>query len=146
VTEPSDVIRLFAYGLFLRGEREHELLSGAEFVSEVKTAPKYTLVDLGVYPALLVGGNVAIVGELYAIDRKIRFSLDVKKEVPILFQRVQVELADGSHAEAYVIQGEQVRGKRRLSAGDWRRRFEPRARSDRAGPLVQAAKARFKPR
>ena len=117
------------YGLLLAGEREHELIEGAEFLGAIVTAPQYTLVDLGVYPALLDRGQAAVVGELYLVDRKQRFAVDVKKEVPILFQRISVHLADGTTAETYAMKEEQVRGKRRLANGDWRGRFRPRPRS-----------------
>jgi len=123
-------IRLFVYGSLLRGERDHELLGGATFLGPMKTAPRYTLVDLGPYAALLERGRVSVAGELYIVDKKQRFALDVKRECPILFQRVSVELEDGSRAEAYVMRDEQVRGKRRLAQGDWRERFAAKPRSD----------------
>lgn len=131
------------YGLLLAGEREHPLLEGSAFLGAATTLPRYTLVDLGVYPALLDRGSVAIVGELYGISRKQRFTLDVKKEVPVLFQRIVVQLADGTAAETYAMKDEQVRGKRRLANGDWQNRFAPRPRLDTAGPFVRAARARF---
>lgn len=129
--------------MLLAGEREHELIEGAEFLGAAVTVAGYTLVDLGVYPALLDRGSVAIVGELYLIDRKQRFNVDVKKEVPVLFQRIPVRLADGTTAETYAMKDDQVRGKRRLASGDWRNRFLPRSRPDSAGPVVRAARARF---
>jgi gamma-glutamylcyclotransferase (GGCT)/AIG2-like uncharacterized protein YtfP len=125
---PAD-IRLFVYGSLLQGEREHDLLAGAEFLGVARTAPEYTLVDLGPYPALVEKGRISIVGELYLVDRKRRFSIDVKKECPVLFQRIEVRLDDDSRAETYAMRDEQVRGKRRLGDGDWRRRFVPRPRS-----------------
>jgi gamma-glutamylcyclotransferase (GGCT)/AIG2-like uncharacterized protein YtfP len=129
--------------LLLAGEREHGLIAGAEFLGPATTRPEYTLVDLGFYPALLVGGSVAVTGELYLVSRKQRFEVDVKKEVPILFQRIVVRLADDSTAETYAMKDEQVRGKRRLAHGDWRGRFQPRPRPDSAGAFVRAARARF---
>jgi gamma-glutamylcyclotransferase (GGCT)/AIG2-like uncharacterized protein YtfP len=134
------------YGLLLAGEREHYFLEGSEFLGAATSAARYTLVDLGFYPALLGRGNVAVVGELYRISRKERFAIDVKKEVPVLFQRITVELADGTNAETYAMKDEQVRGKRRLASGDWRNRFAPRPRPDAAGAFVRAARARFGPR
>lgn len=129
-------IRLFVYGSLLRGERDHELLDQAVFVGPAKTAARYTLVDLGPYPALLENGRSSIVGELYVVDRKQRFVLDVKKECPVLFHRIEVELEDGSRAEAYAMRDEQVRGKRRLPRGDWRERFAPKERSDSVRGLM----------
>jgi hypothetical protein len=34
-----------------------------------------------------------------------------------------IELADGRHAQAYVLDRDQVRGRRRIRSGDWRARF-----------------------
>lgn len=126
----SGDIRLFVYGSLLQGERDHALLDGAELVGAVRTAPVYTLVDLGPYPALVENGRVSVAGELYLIDKKQRFSIDVKMECPVLFQRIEVRLADETVAETYAMRDEQVRGKRRLAHGDWRRRFAPRTRPE----------------
>ena len=124
--EPPNELRLFVYGTLLAGERDHPLLAGAEFQRRALTSPRYTLVDLGVYPALVASGRVAVHGEVYLVSKQHRFATDVKKECPVLFHRAQVELEDGTTAEAYLMREEQVRGKRRLAAGDWRQRFAPR--------------------
>jgi len=126
----AENLRLFVYGTLLSGEREHALLEGAELIGAVRTAPSYTLVDLGPYAALVERGTVSVTGELYRIDRKMRFRLDVKREVPVLFQRIFVALEDGTRAETYAMKDEQVRGKRRLADGDWRQRFAPRPRAE----------------
>jgi gamma-glutamylcyclotransferase (GGCT)/AIG2-like uncharacterized protein YtfP len=139
----SDDVLLFAYGSLLPGERDHELMAGATLIGPARTRPGYKLVDLGVYPALLVGGDASVVGELYRIDKKRRFAIDVRKECPVLFHRTSVTLEDGTVAEAYAMLEDQVRGKRRIAGGDWRRRFEPRARIDHAGALTRWARKRF---
>lgn len=129
----SGDIRLFVYGSLLGGERDHGLLDGAELVGPARTAPSYTLVDLGPYAALIENGRVSVSGELYLIDKKQRFAIDVKRECPVLFQRISVRLDDDTLAETYAMRDEQVRGKRRLGHGDWRRRFEPKRRSESVG-------------
>src|SRR5688572_28040635 len=139
----DDEVLLFAYGSLLPGERDHELMAGATLIGPARTTPAYKLVDLGVYPALLVGGDVSVSGELYRIDKKRRFNIDVRKECPVLFQRITVTLDDGQEVEAYAMREDQVRGKRRIAHGDWRRRFEPRARPDTAGALTRWARKRF---
>jgi gamma-glutamylaminecyclotransferase len=138
--------RLFAYGSLMQGERDHALVASAEFVGRVTTEPKYKLVDVGPYPALITGGTLAVEGELYVVDAKQRFATDVKYECPVLFHRIAVALEDGTTADAYAMREDQVRGKRRLFYGDWRKRFQPRPRSESVGgPLVRAARERFKP-
>jgi gamma-glutamylaminecyclotransferase len=141
--EPEGTVRLFVYGLLLQGEREHGLLEGAQLLGEAQTAPEHTLVDLSFYPALLMGGNVAVVGELYSVSRELRFKLDVHHQCPALFRRVSVNLADGTRAETYAMDDDKVRGKRRLRGGSWRGRFEPRKSSVPPGPMTEYARKRF---
>jgi gamma-glutamylcyclotransferase (GGCT)/AIG2-like uncharacterized protein YtfP len=129
-------IRLFVYGSLMQGEREHDRLAGATFVGPALTMPIYTLVDLGPYPALLENGRVSVAGEVYLVDKKQRFSLDVKMECPVLFQRIEVRLENDSRAETYAMRDDQVRGKRRLAHGDWKRRFAPKPRSESVPGLM----------
>jgi gamma-glutamylcyclotransferase (GGCT)/AIG2-like uncharacterized protein YtfP len=136
-------VRLFVYGLLLQGEREHALLEGAPLLAEARTVPEHTLVDLDFYPVLLIGGQVAVVGELYGISRQLRFKLDVHHQCPALFRRAIVKLSDGTEAETYVMDDEKVRGKRRLRAGSWRGRFEARKSSVPPGPMADYARKRF---
>jgi gamma-glutamylcyclotransferase (GGCT)/AIG2-like uncharacterized protein YtfP len=136
-------VRLFVYGLLLQGEREHGLLEGSELLGPAVTLPEHTLVDLDFYPALLVGGQVAVHGELYAVTRSLRFKLDVHHQCPALFRRISVRLSDGTVAETYAMDDDKVRGKRRLRAGTWRGRFEPRRRTVPPGPVTEYARKRF---
>src|SRR4051812_44881330 len=64
--------RLFVYGTLLPGEREHALLGSAELLGPACTEPKFQLVDLGMYAALVADGKVAVHGELYALDLQTR--------------------------------------------------------------------------
>lgn len=121
----DELVELFDYGSLLRGERDHELLAGAEFLGETRTKPLYTLVDLGPYPALFVGGNVSVLGELYRIDKKRRFTIDVRKECPVMFQRIKIALESGKLVEGYAMREEQLRGRRRIKSGSFRDRFRP---------------------
>jgi gamma-glutamylaminecyclotransferase len=142
--EPSEPeVLLFVYGLLLQGEREHELLGGAQLLGEARTVPKHTLVDLDFYPVLLEGGQVSVVGELYQVTRQQRFELDVHHQCPVLFRRITVELDDGRRAETYAMDEDKVRGKRRLKGGSWRGRFEPRRSSVLPGPMTEYARKRF---
>lgn len=140
---PALPCRIFFYGTLLPGERDHALLAKAEPLGPALTEPLYQLVELNVYAALIPDGKVAVHGELYALDLETRRQIDVSRQVPILFQRVTIRLADGSHAETYLMTADQVRGKRRLAHGDWRKRFSPTLERRAPGQLVSWTRTRF---
>jgi gamma-glutamylcyclotransferase (GGCT)/AIG2-like uncharacterized protein YtfP len=136
--------RLFAYGSLLRGERDHDVLAGAEELGVARTRAEYYLVELTAFPALVAGGKLTVVGELYRIDVPTLLKADIRKEHPKLFQRQTIVLDDGEPAEAYLMGLEQVRGRRRLKVGDWRRRFEPLSSPLPKSPWSHWARDRFK--
>lgn len=115
--------RLFAYGNFREGEADHQLLAGAEKLGQVSTKTGYTLIELGPLAGMIEGGLGAVVGELYSVDYPTLSACDKKRDHPRLFRRTTVVLADGSDAHAYLLDPDQVRGRRRVRGGDWRRRF-----------------------
>jgi len=134
---------MFFYGTMLPGERDHALLESAQSLGPALTEPLYQLVELNVYAALIPDGKVAVHGELYAVDLETRRQIDVKRQVPILFQRAKIRLADGSDAETYLMTADQVRGKRRLAHGDWRKRFAPTVDRTAPGQFVNWTRSRF---
>lgn len=125
--------RLFVYGSLLSGEADHGLLARAELLGSARTEPFYSLVDLGVYPALIADGSSEVLGELYLVDAKTRMHTDVCKQCPILFERGPVRLAGGEVAEAYFMSADKVRGRCRIWNGDWKNRCAPRPRERRGG-------------
>jgi gamma-glutamylcyclotransferase (GGCT)/AIG2-like uncharacterized protein YtfP len=135
--------RLFVYGSLLAGQPDHHLMAGAEALGSAHTEPTYQLIDLGAYAALVSAGSISVAGELYHVDLETRARLDRHRQVPILFQRARVRLSDGSEAEAYVMSPDQVRGRRRLRHGDWRKRFEPSVARPAPSPFVTWARGRF---
>jgi gamma-glutamylcyclotransferase (GGCT)/AIG2-like uncharacterized protein YtfP len=113
---------VFVYGTLLRGERNHGLLAGAAFAGEARTLPSFELADLGPYPTLVAGGRVAVSGEVWEIDGATLARLDELEEVPTLFQRKRIPLADGRVVEAYLMPSEATAGAKRIASGDYRRR------------------------
>lgn len=143
---PMNQVRLFVYGSMLSGQRDHSVLEAAALLGRVLTLPRYTLVDIDRYAALIAYGTTAVQGELYLIDLMPLAMVDRAYQVPHLFQRKSVALADGTMAETHVMTMEQVRGKRRLGHGNWLERFAPRSVPHRNNPFAQLAQQRFKKR
>jgi gamma-glutamylcyclotransferase (GGCT)/AIG2-like uncharacterized protein YtfP len=113
----------FVYGTLLEGEKDHALIEGRMRLGARATEPAFHLVDLGPWAALVVGGSTSVAGELYLVDQRTLVEIDVIRQVPVLFKRARIRLSDGSEAESYVMEPDQVRGRRRLHHGDWRKRF-----------------------
>jgi gamma-glutamylcyclotransferase (GGCT)/AIG2-like uncharacterized protein YtfP len=92
--------RLFVYGSLKGGRKHHSELRGALLLASVATAPKYVLLNLGAYPALADGVEV-VFGELYAVESDTLTLLDEFEGEA--YCRAEVELADGSRAQAYFL-------------------------------------------
>jgi gamma-glutamylaminecyclotransferase len=124
---------LFAYGSLREGEPDHDHLDGAEHLGVARTRAEFYLVELRGFPALVAGGRLEVVGDVYRLGWEHLLRLDVLKEVPRLFGRTRLVLADGRTAHAYTMRLDQVAGLRRLRVGDWRARFAPRQPPSRGG-------------
>jgi gamma-glutamylaminecyclotransferase len=119
--------RVFVYGTLMRGERHHDTLAGAEFLGPGRTLPRYELVQIDYYPAMLRGGTSSVIGELYAVDGETLRRLDALEEVPTYYLRESIDLADGTRADTYVMPRDRAEGARPIPSGDFRKRAaEPR--------------------
>jgi gamma-glutamylaminecyclotransferase len=112
-------VLIFVYGTLLRGEPNHPQLSDARFVRSAVTEPRYELVDLGGYPALLEDGQTAVAGEIYEVDPPKLRQLDAFEDVPHLYERKPIALL-GDQIEAYVMSRERAFGAPRIEDGKWR--------------------------
>jgi AGZA family xanthine/uracil permease-like MFS transporter len=93
---PLDDGLLFVNGTLMRGLGLHDNLSGAEFLEEISTAPKYRVHSIGdVHPGMyqVESGGASIPGELYAVPMNVLLKV-IEGEPPGLY-RGPVELADG---------------------------------------------------
>lgn len=134
------LFRLFVYGTFLSGEREHDVIAGSKSLGVVKTAPGYQLVEMRALAGLLEGGAADVTGELWEVSYEVLNACDKRRDHPALYIRRDVRLADGSVAHAYFLRHEQARGLRRIRGGDWRARFA--AAKPPAGAWSRWAKTR----
>lgn len=111
----------------MRGAQYHHLLDASPFAGEASTAPRYTLVDLGAYPALLEGGDDAVAGEIFTVSSHVLPVLDDLEGHPDLYRRTLIELAGGERAAGYVLADiEAARSAPRIAGGSWKLRHAPR--------------------
>ena len=114
-------LKLFVYGTLMRGEPNAGHMRRAVFVGAARTAPAYTLVLVGPYPALLAGGDMAVSGELYEVDEPTLRALDLFEGDG--YRRAAVAIAGTTEAaEAYFLVGSPGEHAPVLAGGDWRRR------------------------
>jgi gamma-glutamylaminecyclotransferase len=112
---------LFIYGTLRRGEANHAHLAGARFAGAARTAARFTLVDLGEFPALVTGGADAVAGELWEVDADHLVRLDEFEEHPDVYRRETIALDDGREVFAYLLPDGREQGTR-IPSGDWKKK------------------------
>lgn len=108
---------VFVYGSLLSGLGNHRCLRGAEKVGEWITPPQYKMFDLGMFPAICLGGDTPIKGEVYRIDEAILKRLDVLEGEGTFYHRNKIVTEYG---EAYVYYYDAGPRADRVADGDWR--------------------------
>jgi gamma-glutamylcyclotransferase (GGCT)/AIG2-like uncharacterized protein YtfP len=111
---------LFVYGTLMRGESNHGVMAGGEFVREASTRAEFVLVDMGEHPAMLRGDST-VHGELWSLDERVLAAVEELEGAPEYYHRILLELADGTRAECYVPTSPPT-GKPVIPGGSWRRR------------------------
>jgi gamma-glutamylcyclotransferase (GGCT)/AIG2-like uncharacterized protein YtfP len=86
---------VFVYGSLKRGFRNHRLLAGSRLVGSGLTEPRYRLINLGPYPALIEASwlptadePLSITGELYRIDGPTLAELDRLEDEGAMYRRI----------------------------------------------------------
>ena len=125
---------VFVYGSLMRGLWAHGELGAAVFEGQARTAPAYTLYDLGTYPGLCDEGHTVIHGELYRVDERTLARLDRFEDVPTLYRRVRLTTEDGCETWAYVLSQRPRPAAIRVVNGCWRRYLKDVRGEDSGGP------------
>ncbi|MBA2227419.1 MAG: gamma-glutamylcyclotransferase family protein [Thermogemmata sp.] len=105
---------LFVYGSLRRGQENHHWLAGQRFQGEAVTRKCYRLVQHAGYPALVVAKSEqeaqTIAGEVWEVTEECLAALDAFEEVPRLYVRQSVCLADSwpQEVEAYFLSPQQA--------------------------------------
>jgi gamma-glutamylcyclotransferase (GGCT)/AIG2-like uncharacterized protein YtfP len=117
---------VFVYGTLRRGGSNHFRMDGAEFIGGGSIAGKIFRIDW--YPALVLGGQCAVMGELYHVHAEQLRALDVFEGIVPSegksreYRRVKVEvaLASGEKESAWVWEWiGSLSAAVALDTGDW---------------------------
>jgi gamma-glutamylaminecyclotransferase len=109
---------LFVYGTLRSDQPAHGLLRGARLVARARTEPRFTLVEMDGYPALVEGGGTSVAGEIYEVDEAVLSELDRYEDVPQIFQRETLRIAE-HEVWVYVLPPQHAAGRPSLPSGDW---------------------------
>jgi gamma-glutamylcyclotransferase (GGCT)/AIG2-like uncharacterized protein YtfP len=86
---------VFVYGTLKRGEANHRLLAGAEYVCDAR-ASNCVLVDLGGCPGMLIGSSdleCAATGEVFKFDDvNVLRTLDQLEQEGSMYKRIMIPL------------------------------------------------------
>lgn len=100
--ETVGMTRVFVYGSLKRGFCNHRVLGASRCLGGHASAPRYTMYDLGPYPAVLPRGRGVIHGEVYEISARVLAALDALEDYPRVYDRIQVATPFG-RAWMYVV-------------------------------------------
>jgi gamma-glutamylaminecyclotransferase len=99
---------VFVYGTLKRGGSNHHYLAGQSFVGNARTAPGFTLYNLGGYPGMVRLGDDTggVSGEVWSVDGECLAGLDALEGTGEgLYRREAVPLGDSfaeQCVEAYI--------------------------------------------
>jgi len=128
---PLDDSILYVNGTLMRGYGLHDNLSGAEFLEEVSTAPKYRVHSIGdVHPGMykVESDGASIAGELYAVPMGVLLRV-VEGEPPGLY-RGPVELADGRVVPGILFDEQEAKKHPDITKhGGWRGYLDSKSKS-----------------
>ncbi len=118
MTKPTTT-RVFVYGTLLSGHRNHRLLEGAKLVGKARTHPRFTLVSMGHFPAMVAEGTTVVSGEVYEVNDERLKALDHLEGYPDFYDRRTIYLHDATQALAYLLNRDQVHGRQEIPTGNW---------------------------
>lgn len=109
---------VFVYGSLRRGQSNHAWLADSRFLGLHRTQPRFTMRDLGAYPAVVAAGRTAILGEIYEVTPPVLQGLDELEGYPELYIRLRLVTPWG-RAWIYLMPLHALRGEPVVPGGDW---------------------------
>lgn len=116
----ASATRLFVYGTLMRDQAAASLMTDGVFVESAVTEPRFSLVNLGEYPALADFGNQSVRGEVYLVNTALLLRLDEYEGDQ--YTRRSINLRGTKPASAYIWRVANFSGMPLIDSGDWRKR------------------------
>ncbi len=111
-------IKVFVYGSLKKGYSNHQLLVNSKFISNAETLPNYSLISLGSFPGVIIGGGTMIQGEMYEVTQEEFSRLDRLEGHPSFYKREIIETSKGN-AWIYLLPEKEYSGYDIIKSGEW---------------------------
>ena len=112
-------MKVFVYGTLKQGYHNHRLLAQATLLGEFTTPPNYTMYHLGGFPAVVMDGNTAIIGEVYEVDRQEFQQLDFLEGYPDFYTRDIIETDYGDAWMYHITDVSSLEHSPVVTSGNW---------------------------
>ena len=92
IMKQKETTTVFVYGTLKNNYSNDHYLKTSKYLGEYKTNPKWALLDLGPYPAMVMG-HLEVKGELYEVDYDTLDRLDMLEGLSVgLFVRERINV------------------------------------------------------
>lgn len=108
--------KVMVYGTLMRKQSNHRYLRDSKFLGEATTKGK--MFTLGYFPAIQLGEEGTIHGEVFEIDEPTLVELDHLEGHPRFYERVPI---DTEYGECWIYTMKDVRGASEIPDGKWAR-------------------------
>jgi gamma-glutamylcyclotransferase (GGCT)/AIG2-like uncharacterized protein YtfP len=117
---------LFVYGSLKKGFCNYHYMKNAKFLNKCRTKDKFTMFNLGEYPAISEEPSYQIEGELYEIaddDLQTLQNIDELEQYPDFYDKKIIQLDSEEFAMVYYIRENIIRTIKSasvMSEGNWK--------------------------
>jgi len=113
----NDLIKVAVYGTLKQGYGNHRLLVNSKLLGTDITEPKWTMLDLGAFPALVHGHNTAVI-EVYEVTLPVFESLDRLEGYPSFYNRKEIDTKYGKAWVYYMLERDNYM-QTVVESGEW---------------------------
>ncbi|UTA47651.1 gamma-glutamylcyclotransferase [Simiduia sp. 21SJ11W-1] len=113
------------YGSLKQGYANHGYLHTAVRLGDYQTEPRYTLLDLGFFPALIDEGTTSVSVEIYRVSSATLTNLDRLEGHPRFYRRTERQIIGFGLAWIYIANKEALAGSHynAIATGVWGEEF-----------------------
>lgn len=112
------MIPVFVYGTLRKGQGNSHYLAQSHQIGGIRKLSGYEMYEVCPSFPGITEGDGKVYGELYHVDNRTLYMLDMLEGVPHFYDRKEVVLDCGTHAYAYVLPDD-LKENIPVKCGDW---------------------------